>query len=151
MLSGKDILDFRKNWSVFACALKSLALKPLGQKVGEQARLRGWHSTWGKHGMNRYPRPLEVFHNYFQRTAIEVMAYLPVRPVSDTETMAGRRLRGRGVIGAEAAAYPNASEATANAKSPCFGFALVGTAQNATMMGQIVGMVRAAMAGKIFR
>ena len=100
--------------------------------------------------MDRHPRRLEILQNDFQRTAIEVMAYLPVGTVSDTETVTGRRLRGRRVVGAEAAAYPNASEAAADPESPCFGFALVGAAQNAAMMGQIVRMARAAMAGKIF-
>jgi hypothetical protein len=96
------------------CASKSLALQPLGQHIDEQARLGRRHAAWRNHDMDRNPRRFEIFQHDLQRTAIDEIADLPERPISDAEPVTDASLcRGR-VVDPEATADPHHPDLAAN-------------------------------------
>jgi len=101
--------------------------------------------------MDRNPRSFEIFKDDLQRSAIEKIAYMPEWAISDAQLMANGAVYGSRVVGSEGATHTHHLDPAANLKPPRLGFAFAGAAQNALMTGELIRVIRTAVAGEVAR
>src|SRR5262245_38257943 len=99
--------------------------------------------------MDRDPRRFEIFKDDLQRSAIAKIADMPERAISDAEPMANGDVYGSRVVSSEGAIHTHHLDPAANLKPPRLGFAFTGAAQNALMTGELIRVIRTAVAGEV--
>src|SRR5260221_9299077 len=90
-----------------ACALEPFVLQPLDEGIDEQARLGRRHAARRHHRLDRNPRCFERLQHDLQGAAIEEIADLPERPISDAEPVTDGSLYRRRVVGPKTTAHPH--------------------------------------------